>query len=165
MVATLLMAGCSSSSNPPVAESSGDPQAAGGWEDTKIPPDIQMNWTGSVDLVEGKPTPSGNSAASPVSVPLGQKLEISGWAASDPKTGEAFDAVYVVIGHRQLRGVPASRPDVAKYYQAPQLSQSGFQISIDTSTLQKRDYALRLVGVTQNGSYYRCPYQVFVRID
>ena len=164
-VASLLMVGCSSSSNPPAAESSGDPQASGGWEDTKIPSDIQMTWAGSVDAVNGNPIPSGTSAAAPLRAPLGRKLEVQGWAASDGKTGEAFDAVYVVIGNKQLRGVPATRPDVADYYQNPRLSRSGFQISIDTSTLQKRDYVLKLVGVTQSGSYYRSPYQVFVRIE
>src|ERR1700733_8841215 len=153
-VATLLMVGCSSSSTPPVAESSGDPQATGGWEDTKVPSDVPMVWGGAVDAVDGNPIPTGNSAANPVKVPLGKKLEIQGWASSDPKTGEAFDAVYVVIGRRQLRGMPVARPDVVKYYQNSRLSQSGFQISIDTSTLQKRDYPLTLFGATQSGAYY-----------
>jgi hypothetical protein len=165
-VAWLLMAGCSSSSSStPAAGPSGDPQAKGGWEDTKIPSDIQTPWTGSIDIINGKPAPTGNSMANPMSVPLGQKLEIAGWATSEVKNGDVFDAVYAVIGKRQLRGVPAARPDVVTYTHNSKLSQSGFQISIDTSTLEKRDYTLRLVGVSQNGSYYRSPAPIFIRIE
>ena len=109
--------------------------------------------------------PNGNSPATPLRVSLGERLEIQGWAASDEKTGEAFDGVYVIAGSRQLRALDSMRPDVAKYFQNPRLNRSGFEISMDTSALQRGAYALKLVGITKTGAYYRCTTQVFVRIE
>jgi hypothetical protein len=135
-----------------------------GLQDTKMPSEIQLSWTGSVDAIDGRPLPGENSAANPLTVPFGKRLEIQGWAASDVK-GEAFEGVYAILGVRQMRGVVALRPDVAKYLHNSRLSHSGFQISIDTSAIQRGVYALKLVGVTQNGTVFRWPSQIYVRIE
>jgi hypothetical protein len=134
-------------------------------QDTKLPSNIQSTWTGSVDSIGGRPIPIGNTAANPLTVPSGMRLEIQGWAASDGKAREPFEGVYAILGVQQMRGVVVLRPDVAKYLQNPGLSHSGFQISIDTLAIQRGVYMLKLVGVTKDGSAFICPNQIYIRIE
>ena len=136
-----------------------------GWKETRIPAAVQPIGAGSLDSINGAPVPGSNTAASPVRVSFGSRVELQGWASSGGKTGEAFDAVYLVLGNRQLRAIATIRPDVAQYYQNPKLSKSGFQISIDTLTLERGIYLLTLIGVTHENMYYRCPGQVYLRIE
>ena len=141
------------------------PEFPKGWQDATIPLDVPMAWVGVVDAFDGAPIPGGNSAASPLIVARGKKLEISGWAASAEKAGEAFEGIFLIAGKRQLRAISSFRPDVAAYLQDSRLSRSGFQIYVDTADLQSGDYGLEFVGVTRAGMYYRRPNQIFLRIQ
>ena len=128
------------------------------------PPDIQKMWTGAVDVLNGRPLPTGASARSPL--PLADRLEIEGWAASDPKAGEPFQSIYAVLGSQKIQATTnMPRPDVAHYFKNPRLVKVGFKISAVISSLRKGVYRLRLVGVTSAGEFYECPNRVYVRLE
>lgn len=117
-------------------------------------------WTGSVDAVNGAPALT--SAGAPLRLTPGQRLEIQGWAASNEKTGEAFESVYAILGNQRFRALVGLRPDVAKFYKNPRLGKGGFTFNIDTSMIRKGTYAIMLVGVTQGHVIYRCPGEIYV---
>ena len=129
-----------------------------------VPADIQKMWTGAVDVLNGRPLPLAASARSPLAVV--NRLEIEGWAISDPKAGEPFQAIYAVLGNQRIQATTnVPRPDVARYLKNSQLANTGFKISADISNLLKGVYRLRLVGVTSAGEFYECPNQVYVRVE
>lgn len=128
-----------------------------------IPAAIQKIWTGAVDVLNGRPLPVGTSATSPA--PVVNRLEISGWAASDPRASEPFQAIYAVLGNQKIQATIVPRPDVAQYLKNSQLVKVGFNISADISNLRKGVYRLRLVGVTSAGKFYDCPNQIYVRLE
>lgn len=128
-----------------------------------IPADIQKMWIGAVDVLNGRPLPIGTSMKSPL--PVVNRLEIRGWAASDAKAREPFQAIYAVLGNQKILTTIMPRPDVAQYLKNSQLVNVGFNISAGTFNLRKGVYRLRLVGVTSAGEFYECPNQVYVRLD
>ena len=136
-----------------------------GESDAKFPSEVGTAWAGSVDSINGNPLPEGNSPANPLRVARSGRLEIQGWAASEPRAGEAFDGVFLILGKQQFRALAELRADVARGYQNPRLGLSGFQVSIDASTLDPGVYLLRLIGVTRSGSYYSCPNRIYVRFE
>jgi hypothetical protein len=120
-------------------------------------------WTGAVDVLNGRPLPLGNSAASPL--PVVNRLEIEGWAVPDPKASEPFQGIYAVLGNQKIQATIVLRPDVAQYLKNSQLVKVGFNISAGISNLRKGVYRLRLVGVTSAREFYECPNQVYVRLE
>ncbi len=120
-------------------------------------------WNGAVDVVGGPKWGPAN-AANPEEIPPGKRLEISGWAISGEKPAGVFETVIAILGNRHFKGIVTLRPDVARYLQDPRLHKCGFEISVETSTLDKGVYSVRLVGVTPEGRYYWCPNGIYVRI-
>ncbi len=135
------------------------------WQSANMPTNIPLVWAGSVDMVNGRPVPNTNSAANPIRVAFGKTFDIHGWAGSNEKTGEAFEAIYLILGNQQLKALAVLRPDVVTYLHNPRLSTAGFEISVDTSTIRKGVYSLRLVGVTRGKVFYRCPGSIYLRVD
>jgi hypothetical protein len=121
-------------------------------------------WTGGVDAVNGRPFPI-TSLSNPVPLAPRQNLDIQGWAASNEKTGEAFERVYAVLGNQRFGGLVVLRPDVAKYYGNPRLNRAGFSLSIDSSQMKKGLYVTTLVGVTHDNIVYRCPCEIYVIVQ
>ncbi|MGB7759995.1 MAG: hypothetical protein WBL61_09210 [Bryobacteraceae bacterium] len=128
-----------------------------------IPADIRKMWAGAVDALNGRPLPPESSAKNPL--PVENRLDIDGWAASDPKASEPFEAIYAVLGNQKIQAVIVLRPDVARYLKNSQLVKVGFNISADVSSLHKGVYHLRLVGVTSAGEFYDCPNPIYVRLE
>jgi hypothetical protein len=92
-------------------------------------------------------------------------LEIDGWAATDPKASEPFQAIYAILGSRKIQANVVLRPDVAGFLKNSQLVKVGFNISADVSSLRRGVYHLRLVGVTSAGEFYDCPNPIYVRLE
>jgi hypothetical protein len=116
-----------------------------------------MAASGHIDDVDYVDVLAPGPHASPRIVPKGAILRVSGWAALDegriPATG-----VYLIVDDglplEALHGLP--RPDVADFYENPQLAQSGFRGVLATSHLAAgphvvaialRDEAGRIVPV------------------
>jgi len=128
-----------------------------------IPANIAKMWTGAVDSVEGCALPHENSAKNPLIVE--NRIEINGWAASDPKASEPLQAIYAVLGNQKTQATVVLRPDVARYLKNSLLVRVGFNISADISSLRKGAYQLRLVGVTSAGEFYQCPNLIYLRLE
>ena len=135
------------------------------WQKATVPGDISLFWAGSVDFINERPLPNPVSAANPIKVDSGKPLHIQGWASSNEETGEAFEAVYLILGNQELQALAVLRPDVAQLFRNPRLNNAGFEISVDTSTIPKGVYFVRLVGVTRTKIFYRCPNNIYVRIE
>jgi hypothetical protein len=127
-----------------------------------IPAESQKMWTGAVDALGGRPRTE-NSARNPL--PVVNHLEIDGWAATDPKASEPFQAIYAILGSRKIQANVVLRPDVAGFLKNSQLVKVGFNISADVSSLRRGVYHLRLVGVTSAGEFYDCPNPIYVRLE
>ena len=118
-------------------------------------------WSGSIDAINGVP-PSITGENIPLKVALDQRLEIRGWAASNEKTGEAFESVYAILGRQRFRALVTPRPDVAKYLGNPRLGKAGFDLNIDASMVPRGTHAIQLVGVTRDKRVYRYPSEIYV---
>lgn len=138
------------------------PREDAGPRESEISTDVGTFWEGSVDSVMA-PGYAPPTAANPIRVPPGKRLEISGWAVPPGRT-ETFQAVYAILGKWQFRALTTLRPDVAQYLKKPGLAKCGFEISADASSMAKGVYPLRLVGVA-HGTYYQCPNRLYVRIE
>lgn len=133
------------------------------WERTTAPQAIPRGWEGSVDLVNGRPVPMGNSAIEPLNI--SGHIEVQGWAATDAKSGEPFETLYLVLGDQQVRASSAARPDVAQYYRNTRLAYAGFSFAGDTVAIPKGVYPLRIIAAAHDGTYYDCRRLVYVRIE
>ena len=121
-------------------------------------------WNGNVDAVNGV-VPWITSEKIPLRVASGQRLEIQGWAASNEKTGEAFESVYAIMGNQRFRALVSLRPDLAKQFTNPRLAKAGFDFSLDASIISPGMHAVRLVGVTPDKRIYRCPSEIYVFVQ
>ena len=166
-VSLLVMTSCSSKNAEVPDGHSQPPQTGSPGRSTAIPPGIAQHtlpWAGSVDMLNGSSIPR-TSPENPVSISLGQKLELQGWGATGTKPPEPFDAIYVVLADQQFKASVSDRPDVGAYFKTPQLSKAGFKVVVDTSTLRKGLYSLAVIGVTSTNVTYRYPAEIYVRIE
>ncbi len=137
-----------------------NPPADSMLEDPKLVANAPI-WSGNIDAINGL-APSITSENIPLRVVLDQRLEIQGWAASNEKTGEAFESVYAILGRQRFRALVTPRPDVAKYLGNPRLGKAGFDLNIDASMLPKGTHAIQLVGITRDKRIYRYPREIYV---
>src|SRR5262249_26420305 len=97
-----------------------------------------------VDAINGQKPEDGQTVG-------GNVLNVTGWAAMDPKAGVGTDATYLVLtagdGRNSVfRAEPTLRPDVAAYFARPGLQNSGFEVTVKSSELFG-PYTLRLLAV------------------
>lgn len=110
---------------------------------------------GAIDAVTMSPT--GNDAPPGNIVRSGSSIFVRGWAASAAKA--PFQALIVVIDHRiNIDGTAhygGLRPDVAKAYNAANMSYTGFSaVAVPTSGLRNGSHTLQLGGLSDDGRHY-----------
>lgn len=89
--------------------------------------------------------------------PLGATIYVSGWAASSAKT--RLKGLIFIIDHRIKYDGTADyggqRTDVAKAYNAPTMTQTGFSgVALPTSNLPKGPHTLQVGGVGGDPKHY-----------
>lgn len=110
---------------------------------TEIRLSKQSAWPcdGSIDLVDGNPPGVSISTS-------GSQLSISGWLVAKSPGETIPDLTYVVFegeGGRMLfaEATPKERPDVGQHFDDVGLTSSGYEVTIDLSSLEG-EYVIRL---------------------
>jgi hypothetical protein len=160
IVALLLATGCREQATPDGSGSS-DTRAPRGSADTTAVNPLEFS-----EQVESLPESPQSCSVDSIDGDFGRApyrssettMRVSGWLSDETQSAPA-ELIVAVHNQAHQYGYPAMtgtpRADVAKYFKAPGLRNSGFEINLDVSNIPSGSYQLLLIYRSGN-QYIRC---------